>query len=255
MKKSTLSKLSFAILVTFALSGCHLTSRALDNIDAVPETVITDENIYSFGFTKPDSKNLPPNRLVLLTEKTAYVTDITPDNEMVKVLRTTELSKQFEVVTSDNTPKKLGIYSYFSNPDTFSAYSDHVDGKERICMAYRFEPNTNPALKKRETAILTQLGFKLATTAATQQQKLLYARCYNGTQGKIYAMKTPLPSEYRFETPVVVRVESQKGDVGLTATGLASTIILTPFAIVGDLIMLPVMPFVGPFIWPRGTKI
>ncbi|PJO77828.1 hypothetical protein GJV52_06800 [Neisseria brasiliensis] len=68
-------------------------------------------------------------------------------------------------------------------------------------------------------------------------------------------MKTPLPSEYRFETPVVVRVESQRGDYGLTATGLASTIILTPFAIVGDLIMLPVMPFVGPFIWPRGTKI
>lgn len=108
MKKSTLSKLSFAILVTFALSGCHLTSRALDNIDAVPETVITDENIYSFGFTKPDSKNLPPNRLVLLTEKTAYVTDITPDNEMVKVLRTTELSKQFEVVNRENRPKKLG---------------------------------------------------------------------------------------------------------------------------------------------------
>ncbi|WP_373754479.1 hypothetical protein [Neisseria weixii] len=56
-------------MATFALSGCHLTSRALDNIDALPETTIKDENIYSFGLAHPDSKNLPPNRLVMLAEK------------------------------------------------------------------------------------------------------------------------------------------------------------------------------------------
>lgn len=251
MKKSTLSRLSLAAFTTLALSGCLLTSSVLDNWDKLPETTVKDENIYSFGFTKPDSKVLPPNRLVMLAEKTAYVTDITPEHDLVKALRTTELSKQFEVVTSRNTPKKLGIYSDSSNPDTFSAYSDNHDGKKRICLAYRFEQGTNPALKKRETAILSRLDFKPVATASEQQQKLLYSRCYNGTQGKIYAMNAALPSEYRFKTPVVVRVLSEKGSYGLNA----SAVILTPFAIIGDLIMLPAMPFVGPFMWPRGTKI
>ena len=56
-------------------------------------------------------------------------------------------------------------------------------------------------------------------------------------------------------TPEAVCVERERGNYGLSGAGVASAMILTPFSIAGDLIMLPVMPFVGPFMWARGTKI
>ncbi|WP_165009290.1 hypothetical protein [Neisseria yangbaofengii] len=69
MKKPAFSKLSVAALTTPAFSGCHLTGSALDNLDGLPKTTISKmKTPILFGFTKPDSKNLPPSRLALFAE-------------------------------------------------------------------------------------------------------------------------------------------------------------------------------------------
>lgn len=250
MNKTVLSKLSAAAFAAFALSGCHLTGAVLDASEYTePETVVTEENIYSFGFTKPDSKNLPANRLVMLGEKTAYVTDVTSENDLVKALRATELSKQFEIVNGYNHPVTLSVSLHDDN--RFYASTDVHNGKSRLCLAYRFEQNVSPALKKRETAVLNRLDFKVSGSIEQREQKSLYTRCYPVIGGQTYAMNAPLPAEYRFKTPVGIKIKSQKGQYELSGAKIAKKVVLTPFAIIGDIIMLPL----APFMWPRGSKI
>ncbi len=254
MNQSVLSKLSILTLSVFAFSGCAFTGSLWDSsYRKFPEPVLTEDNIHSFGFTKPDSQNLPANRLVMLGEKIAYVTDITPQHDLVKVLRTTELSRPFQIVNRYGDPTKLEVSLYQNNNNRFYADSDTDAGKGYLCLGYYFQPTDKPALKKREVAILTQLGFKLSgSPQAIEEQKAPYKRCYDTVSGQAYAMSTPLPAEYRFQSPLPVTIKTIKESVGeVDGAALAGAVLLTPFAIIGDIIMLPLTPF----MWPRGSKI
>lgn len=255
MSKSILSKLSIVSLSALALSGCVVTNSLWDSSDyKLPKTVSTEETIYSFGFTKPDSQNLPANRLVMLGEKTAYITDVTPQHDLVKALRTTELSKPFDIVNMYGDSEKLKVS--MSRDNQFSTHSDINNGKGYVCLGYRFQPADRSALKKREVAILTKLGFKLSgSPLEIQEERAPYMRCYDTIKGQAYAMSTPLPAEYRFKTPLPVIIESLQGEVEVDNASVAGKVALTPLAIMGDIIMLPVMLPLAPFMWPRGSKI
>lgn len=223
------------------LSACTFTSELWgEGFTRENENRYQDEDIYAFGFTKPDSRHLSPNRLIMMGEKAVYVTDVAPEHDLVKALRATELSKPF------GFDGDYGLYVKFDNgrDGSFVAASGRdQQNKPSLCLSYGFDQNTDAATKKRETAQLNALGF----TAQTSDR---YKRCYGLIHGQRYAMSEPLPAEYRFKTPVTITLERGQPvvlDVGQTV----KVILLTPLTLIGDIIILPVMPL----MWPAGTRI
>ena len=233
--------LSLLLAAGIGLSGCALTSELWHGgFTRYNEDRFQDEQIYAFGFTKPTSQNLTPNRLVMMGDQAVYVTEVTPEHDLVKALRTTDLSKPF------GFDGDYGLYVKFDNgrDGSFVAASGKdSQNKPSLCLSYGFDQNTNAATRTRETAKLVHLGFE-------RQGENGYKRCYGLIRGSRYAMSESLPAEYRFQTPVTITL--QRGNATeLDGGRVAKAIILTPITLIGDIIMLPIMPFV----YPAGSRI
>uniref|UniRef100_UPI000518B274 hypothetical protein n=2 Tax=Kingella kingae TaxID=504 RepID=UPI000518B274 len=63
-----------------------------------------------------------------------------------------------------------------------------------------------------------------------------YVRCYG-------EMNAPLPAEYRFKTPVKIDIATGKTGEYVDVPETAGRILMTPLAILGDIVLLPMQPF------------
>lgn len=238
MKTFALRKMLAAALTLFGLSSCTLTGSLWDESWTRQDYASQNEWVHAFGFTKSSSQNLPPNRLIMLGEKAVYVTDITPEHDLVKALRTTELSKPFGFQSIDGFHNGKGVLQIDLKQDGRFIAATKLDkerGQPTLCLDYTAESHS-------DVSKLKALGFY------EEWQKGYYVRCYGTIRGTRYAMSESLPAEYRFKTPVKIVVKSDKGEV-LDAGQVAKTVFLTPFAIIGDVllfpVMLPLLPYKG----------
>ena len=231
--------LATLVLSSMALAGCVFTPQLWDQRFSDRESKLQREQIYAFGFTKPTSQTLTPNRLIMMGEKSVYVTEVTPEHDLAKALRTTELSKPF-------VGMGYAIYTDFGNrTDGSFEVTSGYDKKENssLCLGYSFDNSIDAATQQRETVRLKALGFE-------EYKANAYRRCYGKIRGTRYAMSESLPAEYRFQTPVEVVLITTTGS-GYNVGLLAGAVLLTPITLIGDVLMLPMMPF----LWPRGTRI
>ena len=220
MKAATQHNILTLAFALFCLSGCMVTEELWSQYE--PNKGY-DEHIHAFGFTKPDSKNLPPNRLLMLGEKAAYVTEITPEHDLVKALRTTDLSKQFW----------YGDYVKITNDKDGSFIAANGRKLLSYCLKYDLH-RTDKTVQNREIPKLIALGFEEDTS---EKPRLVYKRCYDKIHGKIYPMSKKLPAEYHFQYPIKIRVNYQNAQPNWgQGVGLA---LLTPLSIIGDIILLP----------------
>lgn len=224
--------LTIALMIP-SLSGCILTEALWDNDFSGDRSRY--ENIHSFGFTKADSKNLPPNRLVMLAENAVYVTEVTPEHKLAKALRETSLSKRYGT----------GIELKLDN-ETDGNFVAFSRGDKELCLSYVLFNDSPANWKKNDIPKLQALGFKKEKYSDNPNVTDYYRQCYGEIRGVRYAMKGDLPAEYRFKYPEQIYLNIQqpsKADSTMKTTG---AIMLTPFAIMGDIILLPIL---GPFLW------
>lgn len=217
-----------AALTLFALSGCTLTEALWDNDFSGSSTAY--EKIHAFGFTKADSKNLPPNRLVMLGENALYVTEIKPEHDLVKALRATDLHKPFEY--------NLHVRLESGTVGNFIATSSGKDNK--VCLSYILFYDSNPIARRDDPRKLEALGFKKELHPDNPNVTEYYVRCYDAVRGVRHRMKGTLPTEYRFKDPVRIYLEAPKSQSKRIGS-IAGAVLLTPLAIIGDVILFPVV--------------
>lgn len=231
--------LQTAALTLFALSGCTLTEALWDKGFSTGYSGY--EKIHSFGFTKADSKNLPPNRLVMLGERAVYVTEITPEHDLAKALRATDLHKQFGY--------RLHVQMESGIEGNFTATSDRQGNN--LCLSYVLFNDSVADAKRNDPKKLEALGFKKEPYPANPNVTDYYVRCYDAVRGVRYRMKGMLPAEYRFKYPVEIYLEAPASQAGRTGAAVGSAL-LTPLAVIGDVILLPVTLPLLPY---KGAKI
>lgn len=218
-----------------SLSGCILTEGLWDNDFSGNRSRY--ENIHSFGFTKPDSKNLPPNRLIMLAENAVYVTEVTPEHKLAKALRETSLSNRYGT--------RIEVKLDNETDGNFVAFS-RGRGNNGLCLTYVLFNDSPANWKKNDIPKLQALGFKKEKYSYNTNVTDYYKQCYGEIRGVRYAMKGELPAEYRFKYPEQIYLNIQQRSKVDSTMKITGSMILTPFAIVGDIILLPIL---GPFLW------
>lgn len=220
-------------IALLSLSSCSLTEQLWDK-SLAGGNPWHYEKIHSFGVTKPDSQYLTPNRLILLGENAVYVTELTPDHKLVQALRTTNLAKPFGYKLRVTLDKRTG---------NFTAVSQ---SKTELCLSYVLFNDSPEEWKKNDIPKLQALGFKKQPYPDNPNVTDYYVQCYGAVNGVRHAMKGTLPAEYHFKIPVQIYVETPSINPKTDKVGsVTRAVFLTPFTIIGDLILLPLSPYRG----------
>ena len=204
-----MKKLFLTVLMcSFLLSSCVSTKYVSYS---VPQ-----DKIIAFAAVKETTGDIPKDSLVMFGEKLNYV--IIPEQSpyLLKILNV-KLSKQYSVVTSRN-------YGILIHPDnTFS---------ERLCLNYDAE-------NKDEETQLEKLNFEKL------KFKNRYHTCVQ-VNGKVYTANPQqiLPVDYRFKTPVEVKLAVSKRQFDKEGTvGLLAAPVVAPLFVAGVIVAIPA--FVG----------
>lgn len=242
MKTFTLRKILVTTVALSFLSGCTLT-EGLWGRDLSGNRSRHSE-IYSFGFTKPDSKNLTPNRLIMLGKDAVYVTEVTPEHDLVNALRATDLSKPFGFYSAGY----LNVALDNEKDGNFVATSGN---NTQVCLDYVLYYDTAPVEKKNDIAKLKKLGFKKEKHPSNHNVTDYYVRCYGEIRGVHHAMSGSLPAEYRFKSPILIYLDIKQISQADRASKTTGAALLTPASILGDILLFPIMAPLLPYKNPR----
>ncbi len=198
--------------------------------ESTTEQVDTD-TIRAFGFSKPDSKLMEPNRLVMLGDKFVYVTRVEPDNDLVKALRTTDLSQPFRFGSDEQPNNQILRVNKSPNANNFVAYTELTEQYRNLCLHYVVNKNLPEKVQQQEIKKLEALNFRNTGRH--------YLNCYERVHGEIFSSSAAIPAEYRFETGFPVRLYVRYDKANLNAGGMLKGIVLTPFASMGDVLLSP----------------
>lgn len=194
------------------------------------------DQIRAFAKTQTESQTLPPNRLLMMGDKYWYLVDESDSKELVPVLNS-KLSQRFTISqTHPKTGKPVNQIQELHvgiEGDRFNI--------DRLCLNYSISPNLPESEQQREQNILEQQSFKYKGND--------YQRCFGNILGRIYNKPDNLPVDYQFERsiPTQLYTVSSKEITKVDGKIVARNLALTPFTLVGDIILLPLWLFLPAF--------
>lgn len=231
--KSKLYALTVVSLCMF-ISGCN-TMLLLDGMDKDNSNRERkqQDSIIAFGYTKADSQTMPANELLMLGQDYIYLINHSryniqgrqsASNDKLSHILNAKLSRAFELSTAPYTADKedKGFFPVTLDRDTqkFSSY---------FCLNYY--PNT--ALSQKEQAIEQQKLDALQFKTDYDGRRFL---CMT-IEGKAYSKPKNMNYQYRFETPIPVKLTVQYETIN---TNPALRILALPFAVAADIVTFPV---------------
>lgn len=218
--KLKLLSLMVGALSALSLSGCTI---ALWSMNPASKTTYNYQDagidkVYAFGQTQKDSSQLKAGSLVMMGEKYWYALDKNAAQQLLPVLNA-KLARQYQ------------IKDHYHN-DVEGLPVDIQHKEQRFTSDFCLHYTTHNA---KEIAILQDLSFK-----QWDKQPATYTKCFVNL-GKVFAKPVSAKADYRFEqsVPVVLRVRTESKDVNVI--NLLNNIVMTPFAVAGDLVILPLV--------------
>ncbi|MDO4693949.1 MAG: hypothetical protein Q4A62_04895 [Eikenella sp.] len=218
-----------ALLAALPLSACN-TLAVYDHINGPSYTISRQTDaITAFGRTKADSRTMPKNELVMLGDKYIYVItsshlDIpsrqSADNSKLQNILNVKLSQAFVVYEQGLKPEAGGAFPvhYRRSDNTFSS---------NFCLNYSENTRLSAAERAREQQKLDELQFRKAAGG----RRFL---CMT-VNGQVYAKPENMVYQYRFETPIPVKLTVQE-----PANGSKIAALLMPLALAADIVTLPI---------------
>lgn len=244
-----LKKLALFSLLLATLNGCTgllwsqngFLAGSRDMVDNQYTTEYRDignDDIRAFAMVKPDSQTLPANSLLMMGDNYWYAVDPKKSQELVAALRA-PLSQRFQILVSK--PNEKAVYS--ASDSLYLDISKSEDGSmtfgiPALCLKYSVPTELSAAAQQKERNALLQADFKL-------NQGNTYSTCFYHIHGTIYAKPEKLPAEYQFERSIPVHLYSSSTKIEKDVNGkmVLRNIALTPFTVVGDIVLLPVYMF------------
>lgn len=234
-------KFILATTVLMALNGCTAIMWSQEGWLAGSKGMVTHgsktvvqpagtDQIRAFARTRPDSKNLPANRLLMMGDNYWYLLHEDTTKFLAPILNSS-LSQQFTITQTHpqtgNTLNQIAkLHVQLKTPHEHFQIDD-------LCLNYAINPTLSPAQQQQERDTLQQLSFK--------NMGKQYQFCIGRVTGHIY-QPVQLPADYRFERsiPVQLYIAQDKETTHIDGKIVARNIALTPFTLIGDIILLPV---------------
>ncbi|QIM62741.1 hypothetical protein A1D29_05225 [Pasteurellaceae bacterium Orientalotternb1] len=176
---------------------------------------IAKDTVRAFGKTQNNQQ------IVMMGDTYWYFISSVHTNELQKLLNT-KLPKAFS--TQKNQP--FGIY-LDSNAKGFS--TGHF--------SLYYQPKT-----AQETSTIKTLGF-----TPTKPDPQIYRKQYK-FEGEMYKKADNIKLEYQFETALPVSIQVSKRETNVDGSLLATKVATTPLALAADIILIPAMLIMLPFM-------
>lgn len=221
-----------ALAVTLSLSACG-TLVAYDHINGPAyKTRHETDAVVAFGLTKADSRNMPQNELVMLGGKYIYV--ITASHLDISGRQSADNSKLQHILNA-KLSRPFVVHEYGTKPAAGSAFPVRYQRKDHsfssdFCLSYLENTGLSAAERAREQQQLDALRFRKDNDGS----RFL---CMNVT-GEVYAKPADMAYQYRFETPIPVKLTVQEpaGKGGK----IAKAAVIMPLALASDIVTLPI---------------
>lgn len=227
-----------ALAAALSLSACG-TMIWYDHVNGASHTTETSresDSIVAFGRTKPDSQTMPKDKLVMLgnwyiyviTESAVQGRQHTDDSRLVEILNV-KLSRAFDVhedlrhQTAPDFNAQNG--GYF--PITYDKDQNRFSGN--FCLNYRENTALSAARRTAEQRTLDQLQF-LKHPSGSRYLCMQVA-------GQVYAKPDNMNDQYRFETPVPVKLTVTRSAYD---GGRLAKMATLPLAVAFDIVTLPI---------------
>ncbi|EGY52639.1 hypothetical protein [Neisseria shayeganii] len=219
------------LVAALPLNACN-TLAVYDHINGPSyKTSHQTDAITAFGRTKADSQTMPKNELVMLGDKYIYVItssyfDIpgrqSADNSKLQNILNVKLSQAFVVYEQGLKPEAGGAFPvrYQRSDNTFSS---------NFCLNYAENTRLSAAERAREQQKLDALQFRKAADG----RRFL---CMT-VNGQVYAKPENMVYQYRFETPIPVKLTVQEPAHG---SKIATAALLMPLALAADIVTFPI---------------
>lgn len=222
---------SFGIAVVCAvflsLSGCTgilWANHPVTGTESVDVDIGRDQ-IRAFGVVRDANSQLGIGSLVMMGDRYWYVLNPESSKEAAAVLNGgVGLAKPYTIGKSGNNRENELAVRIKENQKFDSSF----------CLNYAAE-------KPQEAAKLESLGFK------KDYGRPYYSRCFGHVSGMFYTTPPQAKRDYRFQTPVPVKLTARETKNHFNAANLVGNILVTPITLAADtvlgIIALPMIIF------------
>ncbi|MDO4879084.1 MAG: thiosulfate sulfurtransferase [Neisseria sp.] len=228
MWKKTRQFSGFALpaLAALALNACTAMLWGMfpaSNTETISREIGSDQ-VRAFGVVRDKNSQLAVGSLVMMGDKYWYVVDL-------------DSSQKTAAVLNAGLPQRYAINKGETGGE--GELSVYIEPNQRFrssfCLKYTPE-------QPQEAAKLEQLGFK--RRKAGQEEGKEYIQCFD-IAGSFYAKPQQAKRDYRFESPVPVRLMTKESKTSVNAENLVRNLLFTPVTLAldaaGGVLMLPAL--------------
>ncbi|MDO4879468.1 MAG: hypothetical protein Q3966_09305 [Neisseria sp.] len=205
-----------ACLAALMLNACTAMLWRTFPADGTETSVreIGSDQVRAFGIVRDKNSQLAVGSLVMMGDKYWYVVDTEPSRKAAAVLNA-GLPQRYTIGRGE-TGRHGELSVYLEPGQRF---------RSPFCLKYTPE-------QPQETAKLEQLGFNKSQKIGEKENKE-YIQCFS-ISGSFYAKPQQAKQDYRFESPVPVRLMVMDSKTGVDPLTLVRNILFTPVTLALD---------------------
>ncbi|MGV7079360.1 hypothetical protein ACWA5Z_11295 [Testudinibacter sp. P80/BLE/0925] len=184
-----------------------------------------EDKVHAFGHVRTDSGQLQQGSLVMMGERYWYVVEPHASERLLPALNA-KLQHRYQIFSVEGRERLTELPVTIE--DTVGKFNS------RFCLRYPLETSQNSKQAAQENKVLLALRFR----QISQESSLTtYERCF-WQNGQLYDKPLQVKQNYRFEQYVPVKLQTvEHKTVVKSGPNLLRNIVLTPFTLVGDVVV------------------